>query len=50
VQDGTRRDEAFRQQQHVWYEAQLAERDVSYVTARGSLDERTRFLRQLLCV
>jgi HTH-type transcriptional repressor of NAD biosynthesis genes len=50
VQDGTRRDEAFRQQQHVWYEAQLADRDVSYVTARGSLDERTRFLRQLLCV
>jgi NadR type nicotinamide-nucleotide adenylyltransferase len=48
VQDGTRRDEAFRQQQHSWYEAQLAERHVSYVTARGSLDERTRFLRQLL--
>jgi HTH-type transcriptional repressor of NAD biosynthesis genes len=50
VQDGTRRDEAFRQQQHVWYEAQLADRGVLYVTARGSLDDRTRFLRQLLGV
>jgi NadR type nicotinamide-nucleotide adenylyltransferase len=50
VQDGTRRDAAFRQQQHVWYEAELAGRGVSYVTARGSLDDRTRFLRQLLGV
>jgi HTH-type transcriptional regulator, transcriptional repressor of NAD biosynthesis genes len=50
AQDGTRRDEAFRQQQHVWYEAQLAERGVSYVTARGSLDDRTRFIRHLLGV
>jgi NadR type nicotinamide-nucleotide adenylyltransferase len=50
VQDGTRRGEAFRQQQHLWYEAQLADRGVSYVTARGSLDERTQFLRELLGV
>jgi len=48
VQDGTRRGEAFRQQQNLWYETQLADRGVSYVTARGSLDERTQFLRGLL--
>jgi NadR type nicotinamide-nucleotide adenylyltransferase len=50
VQDGTRRGEAFRQQQHLWYETQLADRGISYVTARGTLDERTRFLRRLLGV
>lgn len=48
VQDGTRRDDAFREQQHLWYKAQLAERAVPYVTVRGSLDDRTRSLRQLL--
>lgn len=50
VQDGTRRDEAFRQRQHAWYQAQLAERGVPYVIARGSLPERIRYLRQLLRV
>jgi NadR type nicotinamide-nucleotide adenylyltransferase len=50
VQDGTRRDEAFRRRQHVWYETQLADRGVAYVTARGSLDDRTLFLRRLLNV
>jgi HTH-type transcriptional regulator, transcriptional repressor of NAD biosynthesis genes len=48
VQDGTRRDAAFRQQQHAWYEAQLAARGVSYATARGSLRDRTEFVRRLL--
>jgi nicotinamide mononucleotide transporter len=28
----------------------LAERGVSYVTARGSLDDRAQFIRHLLCV
>ena len=50
VQDGTRRGEAFRQQQHLWYETQLADRGISYVTARGSVDEQTQFLRGLLGV
>lgn len=46
VQDGTRRDDTFRQRQHNWYEAQLALRGIAYVIASGSLDDRTRFLRQ----
>jgi NadR type nicotinamide-nucleotide adenylyltransferase len=50
TQDGTRRDEAFRQQQHAWYEAQLAARGVAYVTARGSLSDRSQFVRRRLCV
>jgi NadR type nicotinamide-nucleotide adenylyltransferase len=50
AQDGTRRDEAFRQQQHAWYEAQLAARGVAYVTARGSLSDRSQFVRRLLRV
>lgn len=50
VQDGTRRDAAFRQRQHLWYEARLAEHGVFYVTARGSLEARTQFLRELLGV
>jgi NadR type nicotinamide-nucleotide adenylyltransferase len=50
VQDGTRRDEAFRQQQHAWYESQLAARGVSYVIAGGSLNKRTQFVRESLGV
>lgn len=48
IQDGTRRDEAFRQRQTGWYEAQFAARNISYVTACGSLGERIHFVRQLL--
>ena len=48
VQDGTRRDDAFRQRQHLWYEAQFAAGGISYVVARGSLDDRIRFVRQSL--
>jgi hypothetical protein len=36
VQDGTRRDDAFRQHQHAWYEAQSTARYVRYVSARGA--------------
>jgi HTH-type transcriptional repressor of NAD biosynthesis genes len=50
VQDGTRRDNAFRQQQQAWYESQLVARGVPYVTANGSVTERTSFVRQLLGV
>jgi NadR type nicotinamide-nucleotide adenylyltransferase len=48
VQDGTRRDETFRLQQHAWYEAQLAARGVCYVAARGSIAVRTEFVRRVL--
>lgn len=48
VQDGTRRDAAFRATQHAWYQAELAARGVPYATARGSLAERSKFVRQLL--
>lgn len=48
VQDGTRRDEAFRATQHAWYETELTARGASYATARGSLAERSQFVRQLL--
>jgi NadR type nicotinamide-nucleotide adenylyltransferase len=50
VQDGTRRDDAFRRQQHAWYEAQLAARGIHYVTVRGSLRERVESTRRLLAV
>jgi NadR type nicotinamide-nucleotide adenylyltransferase len=48
VQDGTRRDDAFRERQHHWYVTQLAVRGISYVTARGPLDDRCLFMRELL--
>ena len=50
IQDGTRRDEAFRQQQHEWYESQLLARGVSFVNAYGSVDERAKLVRELLAV
>jgi HTH-type transcriptional regulator, transcriptional repressor of NAD biosynthesis genes len=48
VQDGTRRGEAFRSQQHAWYEAEFASRGVSYVSARGSLADRSKLVQSLL--
>jgi len=48
VQDGTRRDEAFRAKQHAWYESELGARGVFYATALGSLAERSQFVRHLL--
>jgi NadR type nicotinamide-nucleotide adenylyltransferase len=50
VQDGTRRDEAFRATQHAWYESELAARGVSYARARGPLTERSQHVRHLLGV
>jgi nicotinamide riboside kinase len=40
IQDGTRRDEAFRHRQHAWYLEQLAERRQPWILVRGSLEER----------
>lgn len=39
-QDGTRRDQAFRQQQHDWYEEQLTAMGAAWVEVRGDVAER----------
>ena len=41
-QDGTRRDQAFRQQQHDWYEEQLSAMGATWVEVRGDVQERMR--------
>ena len=40
VQDGTRRDLAFRDRQHAWYLAELARRNWSYAILSGEHDRR----------
>ena len=40
VQDGTRRDAAFRQRQHDWYLERLAHRGLQYFLAEGPLSTR----------
>jgi NadR type nicotinamide-nucleotide adenylyltransferase len=40
VQDGTRRDDAFRKEQHRWYREQLGHRGIPVLEATGSLQER----------
>lgn len=40
VQDGCRRDDAFRSQQHAWTLARLAEQGVQPLQVRGSVHER----------
>jgi len=40
VQDGTRRDEAFRQWQHRWYEGRLAERRIAFTRLVGTPSQR----------
>ena len=42
VQDGTRRDEAFRARQNCWYEERLAQGGVRFAILRGTLAERRR--------
>jgi HTH-type transcriptional regulator, transcriptional repressor of NAD biosynthesis genes len=48
VQDGTRRDPAFRDQQHAWYRRELAARGVPYLLVGGSLAERVAQVRGAL--
>ena len=48
VQDGTRRDPAFRQQQHAWYEAQLAGSDARWIVATGALKQRVAQVAEAL--
>lgn len=48
VQDGTRRDEAFRQHQHAWYRTELAARGWPWIEVSGSLPERVKAVSQAL--
>ena len=42
VQDGTRRDKAFRDEQHAWYMAQLQQRRWPWLDAGGCVEQRLR--------
>lgn len=42
VQDGTRKDDDFRQRQHRWYLNTLAEKDLPYFLISGSLESRIK--------
>jgi HTH-type transcriptional regulator, transcriptional repressor of NAD biosynthesis genes len=46
VQDGTRRDASFRDQQHAWYVDELCSRNVPFVLVKGSLEARLETLSQ----
>lgn len=48
VQDGTRRDDGFRQRQHAWYVAELVRRGVPYTVIHGPLVRRVRQALALL--
>jgi len=48
VQDGTRQDEAFRQQQHAWYLRELERRGIAFTLLRGRLDQRIDAALQVL--
>lgn len=47
-QDGTRRDDGFRQRQHAWYVEQMTAMGVSWLEARGSVAERVAQVQQAL--
>lgn len=42
VQDGTRRDEAFRQRQHKWYECELNARGISFTRLQRGIQDRVQ--------
>ncbi len=48
VQDGTRREAAFRQRQHDWYIAELHRHQISYVLLTGALPQRIAAVRKHL--
>jgi NadR type nicotinamide-nucleotide adenylyltransferase len=48
VQDGTRRGDAFRQQQHEAYLQELEARSVAYTVLRGTLEQRITDVARLL--
>lgn len=50
VQDGTRKDETFRQQQHLWYLEELNRRGVCFHLLTGELATRTKTILAALSV
>lgn len=50
VQDGCRRDDHFRAEQHAWTLAQLRQRGVPFVVVSGSVRERVQQVRQALAL
>jgi NadR type nicotinamide-nucleotide adenylyltransferase len=48
VQDGTRRDAAFREHQQAWYQSELTRRGISFQVLTGTLEERVVLARALL--
>lgn len=50
VQDGTRRDEAFRTRQQIWYRAELRRRAIDFVEVTGTLAQRVAAVRAALAV
>lgn len=48
VQDGCRRDDGFRAEQHAWTLAQLRQRGVRFVAVSGSVSERVQQVLQAL--
>jgi NadR type nicotinamide-nucleotide adenylyltransferase len=50
VQDGTRRDAAFRARQHAWYLAEFAQRGIAYLDCSGPLAARVERVARTLGV
>jgi HTH-type transcriptional repressor of NAD biosynthesis genes len=50
IQDGTRRDESFRERQHAWHVEQLAIRKAPWIAVHGSLADRIVQVSDLLAV
>lgn len=48
VQDGTRRDPAFRLAQHEWYLETLRSRDIAFTVLEGSVEQRLQRARQTI--
>ncbi|WP_300758574.1 AAA family ATPase [Janthinobacterium sp.] len=48
IQDGTRRDDGFRQRQHAWYRAELERRGIAYVEVGGTVADRVGQVARLL--
>lgn len=48
VQDGCRRDDGFRQAQHAWTLARLAERGITPLLVRGAVEQRVQQVLQAL--
>jgi HTH-type transcriptional regulator, transcriptional repressor of NAD biosynthesis genes len=48
VQDGTRRDAAFRERQQAWYQSELTRRGISFQVLTGTSEERVAQVKRLL--